>query len=135
MIGMGIVRNGCGQSCDRILKLTVSEGWTDGVNWFFACQYRFTKIKSWSNIFGWAWSMWSQDSKIDCIWDNWIYGINWFFACWYKIRKAKCWWNEFFGGCGKKWSSYFSLWDPNICFIIRVNLWIELIFWMLIVVQ
>ena len=42
IIGVNIVKNGCGQSCDSTLKLTVSEEWTNGVNWFFA--YRFTKI-------------------------------------------------------------------------------------------
>ena len=48
---IGIVKNGCGQSCDRTLKLTVSEEWTDRINWFFAYWYRLTKIKSWLNYF------------------------------------------------------------------------------------
>ena len=48
---VGMVKNGCDQSCDGTLKLLVSEEWTDGVNWFFACWYRFRKIKSWSKIF------------------------------------------------------------------------------------
>ena len=52
VLGVGMVKNGCGQSCDGTLKLTVSEEWTDGINWFFACWYRFTKIKSWSKFFG-----------------------------------------------------------------------------------
>ena len=51
VLGVGMVKNGCGQSCYGTLKLTVSEEWTDGINWFFACWYRFTKIKSWSKIF------------------------------------------------------------------------------------
>ena len=29
MFGVGMVRNGCGQSGDGALKLTVFEGWTD----------------------------------------------------------------------------------------------------------
>ena len=33
---------------DGTLKLTVSEEWTDAINWFFACYYRFTKNKIWS---------------------------------------------------------------------------------------
>ena len=45
------IKNGCDQSCYWTLKLTVSEEWTDGINWFFACWYRFTKIKSWSKIY------------------------------------------------------------------------------------
>ena len=51
VLGVGMVKNGCGQSCDGTLKLTVSEEWTDGINWFFACWYRFTKIKSSSKFF------------------------------------------------------------------------------------
>ena len=50
-LGDGMVKNGCGQSCDGILKLTVSEEWIDGIDWYFACWYSFTKIKSWSKIF------------------------------------------------------------------------------------
>ena len=51
VLGVGMVKNRCGQSCYGTLKLTVSEEWTDGINWFFACWYRFTKIKSWSQFF------------------------------------------------------------------------------------
>ena len=31
-----------GHSCYKTLKLTISEEWTDGINWFFECWYRFT---------------------------------------------------------------------------------------------
>ena len=41
--GVGMVKNGCGQSSDGSLKLSVFEEWTDGINWFYACWYRFTK--------------------------------------------------------------------------------------------
>ena len=51
VLGVGMVKNGCGQSYDGTLKLTVSEEWTDGINWVFACWYRFLKIKRWSNFF------------------------------------------------------------------------------------
>ena len=34
--------DGFGQSGDKTLKFTVSEDWTDGINWFFACWYRLT---------------------------------------------------------------------------------------------
>ena len=52
VLGVGMVKNGCGQSCDgTLIKLTVSEEWTDGINCFFTCWYRFAKIKSWSKIF------------------------------------------------------------------------------------
>ena len=34
---MSMVKNECGQSGHGTLKLTVSEDWMDGMNWFFAC--------------------------------------------------------------------------------------------------
>ena len=46
-----MVKIGCGQSGGGALKLTASEEWTDGINWFFACWYVITKIRSWSKIF------------------------------------------------------------------------------------
>ena len=42
MLEVSLVKNGCGQCGDGTQKLTVSEEWTDGINWFFACSYRFT---------------------------------------------------------------------------------------------
>ena len=51
VLGVGMVKNGCSQSCDRILNLIISED-KHGINWFFACWYRFTKIKNWSIFFG-----------------------------------------------------------------------------------
>ena len=74
VLGVGMVKTGCGQSCDGTLKLTVSEEWTDGINWFFVCWYRFTKIKRLSKIFfaghgqKLMWPVWSWDSKICCLW-------------------------------------------------------------------
>ena len=32
ILGVAMVKNGCGQSCYGTLKLTVSEEWTDGIN-------------------------------------------------------------------------------------------------------
>ena len=32
ILGVGMVKNGCGQSFDRTLKLTESEELTDGIN-------------------------------------------------------------------------------------------------------
>ena len=94
ILGIGMAKNGCGQSCDEALKLTVSEEWIDGINWFFECWYRFTKIKSWSKIY------WVGMVKNGCCQSghgtlkltasqNWTEGINWFFECWYKFSKAK----------------------------------------------
>ena len=31
----------------RTLKFTLSQEWTDGINWFFACWYNFMQIKRW----------------------------------------------------------------------------------------
>ena len=50
-LGVDMVKNGFGQSCDETLKFIVTEEWTDGINWFFACWYRFTKTKRWSKIY------------------------------------------------------------------------------------
>ena len=35
--GMGVVKNGCGYSGHRTLKLAVSQEGLNGVDWFFAC--------------------------------------------------------------------------------------------------
>ena len=32
---MGMVKNGCGQFGDGAVKLTISQKWRDGINWFF----------------------------------------------------------------------------------------------------
>ena len=104
--GVKMVKNGCGQSGGRTLKLTLSEEWANEINWFFACWYMITKIKSWSkNLWvgicqKWVWPVWSQDSKIDCIskmnrWNKII------FSCWYKFRKAESWFNDFWMGVVK----------------------------------
>ena len=50
-LGVGVVKNGCGQSCDGTLKLTFSEEWTNEMNWFFACWCRFITVKSWLKIY------------------------------------------------------------------------------------
>ena len=46
-----MIKNGCDKSGDGTLKLTVPEEWTDGINWFFACWYKFSKTRSWSKKF------------------------------------------------------------------------------------
>ena len=88
---LGIVKNGCQQSGLWTLKLTVSQGWADGIYWFF--------LHTGTN---------SGKQKVDLM---------------------------IFGGHGKKWLWLVSLWDSKICCILKMNLWIELIFWMLIVIQ
>ena len=44
-----MVKNDCGQSGHETLKFTVSQKWTDGINWFFECCYILRKAKSWFN--------------------------------------------------------------------------------------
>ena len=54
-LGWAWSKNGHGQYSDRTLKLTLSEERTDGINWFFARWYGFTKTKSWSKAFWLYW--------------------------------------------------------------------------------
>ena len=51
MFWVGILINGRGKSGHRTLKLTVSQKWADGMDWFFACCYKFRQTKSWFNDF------------------------------------------------------------------------------------
>ena len=100
------VKNGCGQSGGRTLKLTLSEEWTYRINWFFACLYRFTKIKSWSKIFcvGMFKNRCGQSHHRTLkltVYQIRTDGISWFFACWYKSREAKSWFNDFWVGMVK----------------------------------
>ena len=122
----GIVKNKCSQSGFWTLKLTVSEEWTDGVNWLFVCWYVITKIKSWSKIF------WIGMVKNGCglsrhmtqKWTDWIKSF--FHAGTIQL---------FLGVLGQKWPLLFSSRDPKIYYTLRISLWTELIFWMLIVMQ
>ena len=79
-----MVRNGCGQSSHRTLKLTVSQKWIDGMNWLFACWCKFRKAKSYFTDF------WVGLVKNGCghlVHETpksveWVYELSWFFACW-----------------------------------------------------
>ena len=51
-----MVKNGCGQSSHGILKLTVSEEWTDEINYFLNVDTGSLKSKADQNFFGRAWS-------------------------------------------------------------------------------
>ena len=51
-----MVRNGCGQSSGRTLKLTVSEEWTDRITGFLRGDIDSQKLKADQTFFGWAWS-------------------------------------------------------------------------------
>ena len=56
IFGLTMVKSGCDKSYDRALKLTVSEEWTDGLNWFFPCYTDLKKFKPDKKSVGWAWS-------------------------------------------------------------------------------
>ena len=43
--------------------------------------------------------------------------------------------SRFLSGRGQKWPWIVCSWDTKICCILKINLWIELVFWMLIVMQ
>ena len=55
MFWVGVVKNGCGQSGYRTLKLTVSQECTDRVTKFLNAGTNSGKLKVASMIFGWAW--------------------------------------------------------------------------------
>ena len=79
-----MVRDGYGQPGHRTLKLALSQKWVDGMNWFFACWWKFRKTKSNFNYF------WVNFVKIGCghlVHETlksveWVYELSWFFACW-----------------------------------------------------
>ena len=81
---MGLVRNGCGQSGHRTLKLTVSQEWIDAMNWFLACWCKFKKAKIYFNDF---WVGLVKNGHGHLVHETlksaeWVYGLGWFFACW-----------------------------------------------------
>ena len=140
ILGVGMVKNGCSQSCGRTLKLTVFEEWTDEINLFFECWYKFIQIKSWSKIYwvGMVKNEYGQSGhgtlKLT-VSQNWLDGINWFFCMLVQIQESWKFIQPFLGGLCQKWQWLFSSWDLKICGISRVNIWIELIILMLIVMQ
>ena len=135
ILGVSMVKNGGGQSCDGTLKLTLSEEWTNGINWFFAYWCRFITVKSWSNghCQNWVWPVWSWDSKIYCIsklnrWNNLI-----FLHANTNAGRLKVDSIIFECSC-QRWQWLLSNWDPTTC-ILKMSIWIELIILMLIVMQ
>ena len=111
ILGVEMVKNGCGESCDGTVKLTVCEEWTDGINWFFVGWYKFTKNKIWSKIcrvgmvkIGCGQSRHGETLKLN-VSQKWTDGIHLFFACCYRFRKAKSWFNDFWMGVVKNDSS------------------------------
>ena len=136
ILGFGVVKNGCGQSFDGTLKLTLSEEWTNGINWFFICWCRFRKIKNWSKIYwvGMVQNGCGQSvhgtlkltvSKLNR-WNNLSFCM--------LVQMQEGWKliRSFLSGPCQKWQWLFSSWDPKIC-IFRTDVWIELIILILMV--
>ena len=76
-IGLGVVKNGCGYSVLRTLKLPVCQGKMNEINWFWFVDTNSWKLKVTLTVFGWcdqkwAWSLRSWNSKIwSIIKTNW----------------------------------------------------------------
>ena len=75
IFGVGMVKNGCGQSGDRTQKLAVPEEQTDGVTEFLHFDTDSQNLKADQNFFGWTWS---KMSVIIDLSKKWTDGINCF---------------------------------------------------------
>ena len=134
-----MVKNGCDQFGLLTLKLAVSPEWTDGINWFFACWHKFTQTKRWlknsglSMVKNGCGQFGDRTLKLT-VSEEWTDGINWVLACWHKFRRPKCWFSDFWVGMVKNGHGLLVD-ETQFCCILRMNLWIELIFWMVIVMH
>ena len=81
------LKNGSGQSGHGTLKLTVSQKWIDGMNWYFACCSKFRKAKIYFNEF-WVGMVRNgsghsaHETLKSAVSKEWVYEFSWFFACW-----------------------------------------------------
>ena len=119
----------CGQSGYGTRKLTLSQEWTDGINWFFCRQVQIHENQKSIEVF------WLGMVRNGCgqsghwtlkliISEEWPDG-NWFFFM-LKI---------FLGGHGQKWVWPVWLRDSKIDCISRMNRWNKLIFCMQVQIQ
>ena len=82
-----MVKNGHGQSGHRTLRLTVSQEWINGMNWYFACWCKFRKAKSYFNDF-WVGMVRNGHSNLvhetlkSAVSKEWLYEFSGFFSCW-----------------------------------------------------
>ena len=126
-----MVRKGCGQSGQETLKLTLSEEWTEGVNWFFYVYTNSQKVKVDREFFKWALSKMGVVSLVTVL-ENWLYRKNEqmeltdFLQASTNSRKSKVDWS-FLVGDGQKW--VWPVWslDSKIDHIWRMTRW-KLIF-------
>ena len=115
------------------LKFSVFEEWQmEYINKFFCMLIHDHKNSKLIKIFlgehgqKWVWPVWPWGSKMNR-WNKVICSY------WYEFRKAKSWFNYFWVGMVKKGHGF--LFHETLISVVRMNLWIELIFWMLIVMQ
>ena len=135
---MDIIKNKYGWSGLWTLKSTESRELDNEINGFFVCCYKFIQIKRTFKILGVGMVKSGCGKSSDetlklIISQEWTNGINWFFACWYKFQQAKSLFSDSWVGVVKNGSGIVVHDVPKICSILKMNLWIELIFWMLIV--
>ena len=69
------------------LKLTESQKLTVGINFFFACWYKFRKAESWFNDFCVGGvknvhGLLAHDTLKFTLSQEWIFELSWFFECW-----------------------------------------------------
>ena len=114
-----ISQNALSQWDSRIFKSTISPEQGDDTASFFACWYKFMKIKSWLKIF------WSGMFKNGCgqsgLWalklivsEEWTDGINRFFGMLVQIYTNYKLLEDFWGGYGQKWVWPVWWWDSKI---------------------
>ena len=126
---VGMVKNEYGQSVLWTLKLIVSQERTDGTDFWHARTISHKSKDDWK-FFWWAWSKLgvASHSKMNR-WNEVI------FIMLVRIQESWKLIQVYLGGRGQKWPWLFSSWDPDIYCTLRIDLWIELVFWMVIVMQ
>ena len=92
---------------------------------FFYVDTNSHKSKVDQKISGWVWSVWSQDSKIDCT--SRMNGWNELIFCMVvQIQESLKLFHWFLSGCGQKRMWPFSSQDPKIYCILRISTaWVD----------
>ena len=95
IIEVGVVKNWCGYSGYRALKLAVSHKRVNGINSFLVWWYNSGKLEVTLIIFGWSWSKMALKFAVL---EEWIGEMSWIYACWHKFMKAKSYFNNYWVG-------------------------------------
>ena len=119
ILGVGVVKNECGQSCDGTLELTLSEEGTNWINWFFACWCRLITVKSWSKIY-WVGMVkngcgQSSNGTLKVNFNNLI------FCMLVQMQEGGNLIQSFLSVFCQKWQCRFSSWDPKT-WILKMNM-------------